>query len=228
MPSLIWISPDQATSWTKKLSSFTTSTPPLWKNGHGRMFCSTRSLALDQVATATVVLSQDRRILLANPAAETLFKQSPVPLVRAGRLCAVESVVTTAMGRSLSASLSYQFDSSLSLLIRLCGSPGNGIVLRSGTATHCHPQGQPSCRHWLYHSGGGPAHELQTVMTTLYKLTPAEAALVKALSEGLTPEAFGDQRDVGLATVKRHLQSVFSKTGTRRQSACARWPAPGA
>jgi len=65
-------------------------------------------------------------------------------------------------------------------------------------------------------------------MTTLCKLTPAEAALVKALSEGLTPEAFGDQRGVGLATVKRHLQSVFSKTGTRRQSARARLPAPGA
>lgn len=108
------------------------------------MFCRTRSLALDQVATATVVLSQDRRILLANPAAETLFKQSPVPLVRAGRLCAVESVVTTAMGRSLSASLSYQFDSSLSLLIRLCGSPGNGIVLRLAPPPTVTPKGSPA------------------------------------------------------------------------------------
>lgn len=56
------------------------------------------------------------------------------------------------------------------------------------------------------------------MMAALYRLTPSEAALVKALAGGLTAEAFAESRQVALATVKTQLQQVFAKTGTRRQS----------
>lgn len=55
-------------------------------------------------------------------------------------------------------------------------------------------------------------------MAALYRLTPGEAALVKALANGTTIEAFAETRQVSLATVKTQLQSVFAKTNTRRQS----------
>jgi len=176
------------------------------------------ALALDKVATATVVLSRDRKILLANPAAETLFKQSDVPLVRAGRLCATEPANTTALEQSLMTCQSYQFDSRFSRSIRLSGSPGNGIVLRLAPPPTATPKGSQAAAIGFLTVEGRPVHDSQTIMTTLYKLIPAEAALVRALSEGLTPEAFADQRGVSVATDQTQLQSVFSKTGTRRQS----------
>ncbi|MBE2242544.1 MAG: response regulator transcription factor [Burkholderiaceae bacterium] len=55
-------------------------------------------------------------------------------------------------------------------------------------------------------------------MAALYRLTPGEAALVKALTNGTTMEAFAEARQVSLATVKTQLQSTFAKTNTRRQS----------
>jgi len=176
------------------------------------------AIALDKVATATVVLSRDRRILLANPAAEKFLKQSLVPLVSAGRLCATEPPNTTALEQSLAACQCYQFDSRFSRSIRLSGSPGNGIVLRLAPPLTATPKGSQAAAVGFLTMEGRPAHDLQTLVTTLYKLTPSEAALVKVLSDGLTPEAFADQRGVALATVKTQLQSVFSKTGTRRQS----------
>ena len=60
--------------------------------------------------------------------------------------------------------------------------------------------------------------ELKDLMVALYQLTPAEAALVKALASGLTQEAFAEEKRVKPATVKTQLLSVFAKTGTRRQS----------
>ena len=65
---------------------------------------------------------------------------------------------------------------------------------------------------------GQTALDVQAVVAMLYKLTPAETALVLALSNGATPEHFAEQRSISLATVKTQLQAVFAKTGTRRQS----------
>jgi DNA-binding CsgD family transcriptional regulator len=52
----------------------------------------------------------------------------------------------------------------------------------------------------------------------VYGLTAAETHLVRALIAGKTPEEVSEERSVSLATVKTQLRSVFSKTGTRRQS----------
>jgi len=176
------------------------------------------ALAMERVSVAVVVLSRDRRVLLANPAAEDVFSRSPHTFVRNGFLCASEPVQTAAIAKALEACGSYQFDSKFSLSIRLGGPPGGGVVIRLVPPPAATPKGSRAAAIGFIAVEGRPAHDLQTVMTTLYKLSPAEAALVKALSEGLTPEAFGDQRGVALSTVKTQLQSVFSKTGTRRQS----------
>ena len=112
------------------------------------------ALALDKVATATVVLSRDRKILLANPAAETLFKQSDVPLVRAGRLCATEPANTTALEQSLMTCQMLPVRQPFLAIDTPEWLAGKRHCAASRTAAHCHPQRQPGCRHWLPHSGG--------------------------------------------------------------------------
>lgn len=173
--------------------------------------------AIEQVPTTIVVLARDRRILLANPAAEAIFDDGALPRVaRGGRLCADEPARLAALEQALAACASCRFDHPVSLSVRLAGEPGGGIVARlvpppRGDETRAVAIG-------FLAREGRIALEPQAVMAALYRLTPGEAALVKALTDGTTMEAFAEVRRISLATAKTQLQSVFAKTGTRRQS----------
>jgi DNA-binding CsgD family transcriptional regulator len=52
---------------------------------------------------------------------------------------------------------------------------------------------------------------------TLYGLTPAEAELVRLISEGRSLEQVASARGVTMNTVRSQLKQVFSKTDTSRQ-----------
>lgn len=186
-----------------------------------RLHAATRgsaALAIERVSTAVVVLDRDRRILLANPAAEALFSGSGLSLVREGRLCACEPSQLAALEKAVEACSTYCFDDRLSLSVRLGGAPGNGVVVRlAPPPLSARKAGKAVAIAFLAREGRS-ALDLRSIVATLYRLTPMEAALVKALSEGMTPEMFAEIRHVGLATVKTQLRSVFAKTGTRRQS----------
>jgi DNA-binding CsgD family transcriptional regulator/PAS domain-containing protein len=52
----------------------------------------------------------------------------------------------------------------------------------------------------------------------LYKLTGAELRVLQALAQGLGGKEAADMLGVSEATVRTHLQHIFSKTGTLRQS----------
>lgn len=60
-----------------------------------------------------------------------------------------------------------------------------------------------------------------TICAALYGLTPAEAALLPLLLQGLTPREMADAQGVKLPTVRTQLASLFAKTGTRRQAELA-------
>jgi DNA-binding CsgD family transcriptional regulator len=51
----------------------------------------------------------------------------------------------------------------------------------------------------------------------LFDLTPAEAALSRALLTGNTLQEVASERNTSVETVRKQLQSVFTKTGTSRQ-----------
>ncbi len=179
------------------------------------------ALAVERVSTALVVLARDRRILLANPAAEALFAQAGLlPIARGGRLCAEEPAQLAALEQALAACAACRFgdDDRLSLSVRLAGPPGSGVVARLVPPPRSMPQQGRAAAIAFIAREGHSALELQVMMAALYRLTPSEAALVKALAGGMTREAFAEQRQVSQATVKTQLQQVFVKTGTRRQS----------
>ncbi len=55
-------------------------------------------------------------------------------------------------------------------------------------------------------------------LKSLYDLTAAEANLVGELANGLSLDQIADKFDISRYTARDQLSSVFSKTGTRRQS----------
>jgi DNA-binding CsgD family transcriptional regulator len=52
----------------------------------------------------------------------------------------------------------------------------------------------------------------------VYGLTPAEARLLRALVQGEQLSAYAARAGVRISTAKTHLQSLFSKTGEKRQA----------
>jgi DNA-binding CsgD family transcriptional regulator len=55
------------------------------------------------------------------------------------------------------------------------------------------------------------------VLQQLFELTPAEAAVSRALAAGASLEDIAASTGVSVNTVKTHLHHVYSKTSTRRQ-----------
>lgn len=176
------------------------------------------ALALERVSTAVAVLAGSRRILCANSAAEKLFSNHSPSLVKDGRLCACEPAQRAALDKALLACSTYRFDDGLSLSVRLSGSPGHGVVARLAPPPASTPNNAKAAAIVFVSREGRSEVNLEAIMTALYKLTPKEAMLVKALSDGVTPENFAESRQVGLATVKTQLSAVFAKTGVRRQA----------
>jgi DNA-binding CsgD family transcriptional regulator len=67
----------------------------------------------------------------------------------------------------------------------------------------------------------GPVSTNQ-VLEQLYSLTPAEAELVRMLSEGRSLDEVASARGVTMNTVRSQLKQVFSKTDTKRQGELVR------
>ena len=59
------------------------------------------------------------------------------------------------------------------------------------------------------------------VCSALYGLTPAEAALLPLLLQGMTPREMAANQGVKLPTVRTQLSSLYAKTGTRGQAELA-------
>lgn len=59
---------------------------------------------------------------------------------------------------------------------------------------------------------------LEARLGALFGLTPVESRLVADLLADLTPAESGDRRGVAISTVRSQLRSIFTKTGTTRQS----------
>ncbi len=174
--------------------------------------------AFDTLTDAVMVLAADGTVLIANSAADRLLAQRSYPQVRFGRLRAQAADQSAQLERALSDCAKCQMGASESFVVRLAGEPGSGVV------AHLVP---PPARWAVGPRAAGIAFILVEgrgtigagdILKTLYGLSQAEVALVLALSEGLTPEAFGEIRGVSMNTVRTQLKSVFHKTAVRRQA----------
>jgi DNA-binding CsgD family transcriptional regulator len=62
-----------------------------------------------------------------------------------------------------------------------------------------------------------PRCTIGAAFVELYGLTKAEAAVLEDLANGTTPEEIHVHLGMSLPTVRKHIQSLFAKTGVRRQ-----------
>ncbi len=177
--------------------------------------------ALDRTATATLVMSRDGRVLLADRKAEELFRDAD-PIRSVGDRLAVSS-------RGSSDRLSALIRSAADTAAGRGASPGGMLVLerfdrlpltvlvapfrpaRDGLGASL-PAAILFIRDPEALSPGGEA------LQALFGLTPAEATAAGALADGKSVEEIATSLGVSLHTVRTHVKSVLAKTNTNRQS----------
>lgn len=182
------------------------------------------SSALDAIPTGVVVVDAGARLVLANAAAERLLRSGDGLTIRQGRLHATDRDTQAALARTIEGTCRTA-----------AGRPGpaGGVLpgprqppARPLSLLVCpllpgglpgHATAQPLA---LIFIGDPDDHRPATVeaLTSLYRLTPAEARLAQALLNGDSLQDYADSANLSLHTVKTQLKHVFAKTESSRQS----------
>ena len=173
---------------------------------------------LDRFSQAIVVIDAKRRVSFTNRAAVRLCKRRDGVTMKDGVLCA-----TTARGRD---ALRRLVDHSKSVSDVNCRSvlfdrespkpplPAFAIELVGrGDARSVHDQ---KFALFISDPDAGGALEERT-LCELFQLTPTEARVAAALTDGLTLVEVSRQLGLAVATARWHLRHVFAKTHTSRQ-----------
>ena len=123
----------------------------------------------------------------------------------------------------LGASLTTQTPVSARLQPQHAGAPARLVALAAPLrGAGAGPEaGEPLAQFVLVLETPPHAGATVSVCSALYGLTPAEAALLPLLLQGMTPREMADNRQVKMPTVRSQLASLYAKTGTRGQAELA-------
>lgn len=177
--------------------------------------------ALERIATATLIVSRDGRILYANSQAQSLLRDGDAIRAVGGRLATIDrgtadrltraigGVVDTAAERGGFSGGGFAIPREdrlpLTLLVAPFRPARNGFGASAPAAIlFIRDPEQPTL----------PSLTLQGI----FGFTPAEAAVASALADGKSVEDIAALHGVSLNTVRTHLKTIFAKTGTNRQA----------
>lgn len=166
---------------------------------------------------ATLALSSSGRVLWANQKGLTLLRAGTWFHEAHGRLCATNPDRDAGLQSAVRQALAD-------------GKPGNVNLGTRGGSEHCcltlialeGVQAIPlpsSCAALLAVISTNSGQRIATVQQLMdfFRLTPAEARLVRALAHGETLDEYAGHEGLKRTTVKTQLQAALAKTGTRSQ-----------
>ena len=177
---------------------------------------------LSGLAAGVFLVDEDARIVFANRSGEIMLGEAKVLCQKAGVLTAVDPLTGTtlpvvialarggdaAIGvKGIAVPLSRPPEPWLAHILPLT----SGARQRAGTA-------YSAVAAVFVHKASLEAPSAMETMSKLYRLTPSELRVLAAVSEVGGISAVAEVVGIGEATVKTHLQRLFAKTGTNRQS----------
>lgn len=185
-------------------------------------------LALDALSTAVTILEPAGRIVAMNASAEALLRRDGDRFVRGGKLTAP----SPSEARELSVAIAK-----VAALARSAHVEGASKLVVTPVALS-RPEGEPlwvalhplrprsSVRGAMgtaralavFHDPAVRARLSPELLMKLHALTPAEAALASALTEGRSLAEFAEARGCSEETARTHLKRVLEKTDTHRQA----------
>lgn len=177
--------------------------------------------ALDRLGDAFLFVDADRRLRSANAAGRSLLASGSHLRLRNGRLYATDAQADATLSDFLAAAaIGDRAPDGVRQRPLVVGPRRSvdlrGVVLALGPEGGARVAGGARFLVWI-HQPGGAAPRLDA-LRAWYRLSPAEARLAVFLARGGTVAEASDAFGVAVSTLRTQLESLFGKTGTRRQS----------
>ncbi|MCW1432094.1 helix-turn-helix transcriptional regulator [Novosphingobium sp. JCM 18896] len=183
----------------------------------GRTRANHMQALIDHVERAVITIGPDYKVILVNPAAESIVDRQDGLLLSGKRLSAVAPSSRDALARAVGEALHHAGGRGGDLHVeRAAGRPAYRLTI------------SPLVTNGLTHALvliDDPDQILPNTadrLRALYGFTPAEADVAILVAEGRSAEEVAAHRQVGLATVKTLLQRCYRKSGTKRASQLGR------
>jgi DNA-binding CsgD family transcriptional regulator len=176
--------------------------------------------ALNQMAFGVVILDSDGRVLFSNPEAEVLM---------ADRVFSIDQRRTFEFTKAADSEwLRHLLNQRSDLMPRAISlEDGRRVVVKpfavsargsaKGAAKVFQQVGEAACVLTFTSSAASPL-ELGEIVGRIYRFTPSEERVFRALVAGSTLREVAESLGIGYATVRTHLLRIFAKTDTQRQS----------
>lgn len=169
---------------------------------------------LSATGQAVVMLTSGMRIISASQAAMAIFSRADGIALRGSELSFADGAIGMAIREAVAATIDRR---PLVQSAFLCARPSYAAPYRL-MLLPCQHEGQSACI--LLIDDSEDESELHwSWITQCYRLTPSEKFVAMQLVAGLSPDDIAEKRGVSIETVRSHIRSLLSKTGTRRQSA---------
>jgi DNA-binding CsgD family transcriptional regulator len=176
--------------------------------------CSWLTEVLNHLAIAVIIVDPKQRIVRANAAAAELLAEGKILNSVRGVLAANDVRNQEGLRRALRApqpdakSLRLETDDKRATV---------ATVLPLSSGPHGASEQQPHAAIFV-HSRPSFDEGLASTLATTFGLTGAEGRVLSALLEGLSLSDIATRHQISINTVRSHLQRLFEKTNTKRQS----------
>lgn len=173
---------------------------------------------IDSVQHGVGLVTLAGTLLYANVAAQELLRQQDgLSLATGGRLIASRPVETNAL-RALFASCATPTGGGALSMPRPSGARPFEVLAVPLSTSHRRDVPQRASAIVFLHDPEVGVDPLPGMLSSLYRLTPAESRLATELLGHLTLGEIAERREVSLTTLRTQLKRLFGKTGTNRQS----------
>ena len=177
---------------------------------------------LSGLAAGVFLVDEDARIVFANRSGEIMLGEAKVLCQTGGVLTAVDPLTGTALPDVIASARDGDAAIGVNgIAVPLSSRPepwlAHILPLTSGARQHA-GMFYSAVAAVFVHQASLEAPSSMETMSKLYRLTPSELRVLAAVSEVGGISAVAEVVGIGEATVKTHLQRLFAKTGTNRQS----------
>lgn len=180
--------------------------------------------ALDRIPNGCILLGKSGKVLAMNRAADQMLAARDGLTYSSGRLDASAPECSSQLREQIYAatsSLHPSNASSLTVVARPSGKRPYTVFVAPFSRKSLDWSGVlPIAAVFVSDPSSNPVTEAS--LAQLYRFTPAEARLARALANGEGLGQAAEKIEVGINTAKTHLQRIFSKTQTSRQAELVR------
>lgn len=179
--------------------------------------------SLDRMEIGILSTGPDGTVRYANRNGLALVEQSRALHMRGGRVCGITPAAAGLLERAIADATASRRATSFAL-----GGPSPAesdtlvtVCPVAETSSFWNMILQPTALVLLRRPDHQRMLSVRQLMQ-LFRLSPAEARLARALAQGATPEEYAVAEEVSTATVRTQLRKIFGKTGTARQAELVR------